>query len=306
MNNNEEKLLIRLSQAAPMLAAIGEELSFTKAADTLNIQQSAVSHRVRSLEQALGITLFERTTRKLVPTEAGLVLCRAAKESQSIWPKALDNLRDLQSNAQIKLSLSSSLAMKWMIPILRHSYSHDLNISLNVSDKPVNFDHEPIDVAIRFGIGPYPGLHSTRLSRCTLQPVASPKLIRTFEQDVKSVVVSHETMLLGDRLGEKDQTQFDWTNYFEGSTYDVEVSDLSVHRFDRADLMLQAAVNGIGVALGRTLLIEQDIKSGFLEKVGPAVTIQSGYWLVCKPSFAESQRYESLCHWLKEEIKQTI
>ncbi|MGF1695402.1 LysR family transcriptional regulator [Vibrio lamellibrachiae] len=305
MNDNQEKLLIRLSQAAPMLAAIGEELSFTKAADTLNIQQSAVSHRVRSLEQALGVTLFERTTRKLVPTEAGLVLCHAAKKSQSIWPKALDKLSELQSTAQIKLSLSSSLAMKWMIPILSHAQSHDINISLNVSDEPVNFDHEPIDVAIRFGTGPYPGLHSTRLSRCSLQPVVSPALMSTFEEDVESLFIGSDTTLLGDRLGEKDRTQFDWKSYFEGTSYDGDVSKLPTHQFDRADLMLQAAINGIGIALGRTLLIEQDIQSGFLKKVGPPVAIQSGYWLVCKPSFAEGQRFESLYQWLKEEIKRT-
>ncbi|MDA0408853.1 LysR family transcriptional regulator [Vibrio alginolyticus] len=305
MNRHPEKLLTRLSQSAPMLAAIGEELNFTKAAEKLNIQQSAVSHRVRSLEKALEITLFERTTRKLALTQAGTILCQAASESESIWPKALDKLEQLHSTEHIGLSLSSSLAMKWLIPILSKADTYDLKISLNVSDEHVNFDHENIDVSIRFGIGPYPGLHSVRLSRCVLQPVVNPSLMKTLNGDINSVLSCGQTTLLTDRLGERDNTNFNWQSYFDKREYSEFTKRNATHQFDRADLMLQAAINGIGIALGRTLLIEHDIKSGFLEKIGVAVNTESEYWLVCKPSFAETKRYKRLVRWLKQEVRQT-
>ena len=75
---NRNKTISKLAQASPMLAAIGEELSFTKAAERLNVDQSAVSHRAKSLEEALGHTLFDRTTRQLRLTEIGEILCHAA------------------------------------------------------------------------------------------------------------------------------------------------------------------------------------------------------------------------------------
>lgn len=306
MNKHQKKLLVRLNQAAPLLVAISEELSFTKAAERLNVQQSAVSHRVRALEQSLGVTLFERTTRKLKHTEAGLIVCQAATTSLAIWPQALDKLASLHTAEQIKLSLPSSLAMKWLIPILGHADSRGLDISLNVSDEHVNFDHENIDAAIRFGIGPYPGLHSVRLSHCKLQPVASPNVISTIGQDIDSFVINDEVSLLADHTGEADNTSFDWQSYLTGiGLNDDSLTNIS-YQFGRADLMLQAAINGLGIGLGRTLLIEQDLESGFLKKMGPSVKIKAGYWLVCKPSFAETKRYEKIYGWLKEEIHHTL
>ncbi len=289
-----------------MLAAIGQEMSFTKAAEKLNVQQSAVSHRVRSLEDVLGVTLFERTTRKLIPTRAGSILCHAAVESESIWPSALNALEQLNSTEQTRLSLSSSLAMKWLIPILNNASAFDLDISLNVSDEHVNFEHDNIDASIRFGAGPYPGLHAERLSRCVLQPVVNTSLMQTFNGDMVSAINSGQAALLTDRVGERDSTNFDWKSYFGDNEFSEELSQVVTHHFDRADLMLQAAINGLGIALGRTLLIEQDIKSGFLQKIGKPVNTKSEYWLVCKPSFAETLRYKRLVQWLKQEIQQTL
>ncbi|MEH6534687.1 MAG: LysR family transcriptional regulator, partial [Photobacterium frigidiphilum] len=86
---SQEETVIRLAQASPLLAAIGEEKSFTKAAERLNVQQSAISHRIRSIEESLELTLFERTTRSFRLTEAGEILCSAAMQSMSAWQPAL-------------------------------------------------------------------------------------------------------------------------------------------------------------------------------------------------------------------------
>ena len=307
MNKSRNDLLLKLAQASPLLAAIGEEKSFTKAAERLNVQQSAVSHRIRALEEALGLTLFERTTRSLRFTEAGKILCSAAIESMSAWQPALDKLERSDSSGSIRLSLPSSLAMKWAVSILPKANAEGLAISLEVRDDLVDLHQGEADVAIRFGVGPYPGLYSIRLAQCQLQPVASPAflerhpILRSTDNDEKGLLAT-DIPLLSDRRGEVDSTEFSWHHYFSQieSTVDRRAPR---HQFDRADLMLQAAISGMGIALGRTLLIESDLEAGFLEKVGPPVSMQSSYWLVCSASFAETKRFERLRRWLSAEIK---
>jgi LysR family glycine cleavage system transcriptional activator len=301
---DRKETITKLVQASPMLAAIGKELSFTKAAERLNVDQSAVSHRTRSLEDALGHTLFDRTTRQLRLTEVGEILCHAAIDAVARWDTALDKLERSRSTNLIQLSLPSSLAMKWLIPALPNAQTNNLNISVDVKEEAVDFQANEADAAIRFGPGPYPGLHSTHLSHCWMQPVASPNYLGD-RTDNAALLTDPETLFLADRRGEIDETEFSWNSYFSntGSIRDDFNPD---YQFDRADLMLQAVIGGMGVGLGRTLLIEGDVAAGYLKAIGSSVRMRSGYWLVCSASFAETNRFERLRDWLKSEIQTTI
>lgn len=303
MNNDQEKLTHRLTQAAPMLAVIAQEVSFTKAAEILGVQQSAVSHRVRSLEKALGLSLFERTTRQLKPTPAGDIVCKAAVQAVALWPQALKQLEQLNISQQVRLSVSSSLAMKWLIPLLAHRSHDDVDVALTVQDDHADFASGMVDAAIRYGAGPYPGLHAVRLCHSQLQPVANPSLAASIKH-IKDLA-DDALELLEDRRGKDDGTGFNWREYFMhlDTAYSTKQHR---YQFDRADLMLQGAINGMGIGLGRTLLIEQDLNAGFIETVGPAVKLQTGYWLVCPASFAQTDRYRDLLRWLKAQIKATL
>ncbi len=301
MDRNES--IAKLVQASPMLAAIGEEISFTKAAERLKVDQSAVSHRIRSLEDALGHTLFDRTTRQLRMTEIGEILCQTAIDSLAGWNTALDKLDRSRSTNLIQLSLPSSLAMKWLIPALPNAQAINLDISVEVKEEAVDFQANEADAAIRFGPGPYPGLHSSHLSHCWIQPVASSNYPGSRSGD-GSLLANSETTFLADRRGETDDTDFSWNYYFSkiGLVKDDFKPD---YQFDRADLMLQAVIGGMGVGLGRTLLVEGDVEAGYLKPVGVSVRMRAGYWLVCSASFAETNRFERLLDWLKSEIQTT-
>ena len=302
MDRNET--IAKLVHASPMLAAIGEELSFTKAAERLNVDQSAVSHRTKSLEGALGHTLFDRTTRQLRLTEVGEILCHAAIDAMARWDTALDKLERSRSTNLIQLSLSSSLAMKWLIPVLPNAQAINLNISVEVKEETVNFQANEADAAIRFGHGPYPGLHSSHLSHCWVRPVVSPIYLGDLSREAL-LLTNPETTFLADRRGEIDDTDFSWNYYF--SNIGLVKDDFKPgYQFDRADLMLQAVIGGMGVGLGRTLLVEGDVEAGYLKAVGSSIRMRSGYWLVCSPSFAETNRFERLRDWLKSEIETTI
>lgn len=303
MNKETDERTAKLVQASPMLAAIGEEMSFTSAATRLNIDQSAVSHRVKSLEASLGRTLFDRTTRCLQLTEAGEILCRAAIDTMTAWTAALDRLDRGRSGNLIQLSLPSSLAMKWLIPILPRANAAGLDIAVEVNENKIGFQGNDADAAIRFGPGPYPGLHSTHLAHCRLQPVAS----RSYLKDLDGGALLRKrsnAVLLADRGGENDETDFNWQHYFPATGLSEEAIEADQH-FDRADLMLQAAIGGMGIGLGRTLLIEADLEAGFLRKVGASAGMRSGYWLVCAPAFAETRRFARLRDWLRTEIRLT-
>lgn len=82
-------------------------------------------------------------------------------------------------------------------------------------------------------------------------------------------------------------------------------NDMTTFQFDRAVLLLQGVISGMGVGLGRTLLIEEDIKAGFLRPVGKPVLLDSSYWLVCSYSFAETERFKLLQKWLKKQVNNT-
>jgi LysR family glycine cleavage system transcriptional activator len=283
--------------------AIAVEMSFTKAAERLGVDQSAVSHRVKSLEDALGHSLFDRTTRTLRLTEVGEILCRAAIDNMASWDTALDKVERSRSTNLIRLSLPSSLAMKWLIPALPNASEINLKISLVVNEETVDLQAKEADAAIRFGPGPYPGLHSTHLCHCWIQPVVSANY--PSGQDDHELLLNDSTMpFLADRRGELDKTDFNWSYYFSkiGTIKNDFNYDL---QFDRADLMLQAAISGVGIGLGRTLLIEADIESGYLKTIGTSIRMRSSYWLVCSSSFAESSRFKKLRDWLNSEVQAT-
>ena len=301
---DRKETIAKLIQASPMLTAISEELNFTKAAERLNVDQSAVSHRTKSLEDALGHTLFDRTTRQLRLTEIGEILCHAAVDTVARWDTALDKLERSRSTNLIQLSLPSSLAMKWLIPALPNAQAKNLNISLEVNEEAVDFLANEADAAIRFGPGPYPGLHSSHLSNCWIQPVVSSNYLGD-QADETALLTDPETIFLADRRGEIDGTEFDWNTYFSNSG-SVRNSFKPDYQFDRADLMLQAVIGGMGVGLGRTLLVEGDVKAGYLKAVGSSIRMRSAYWLVCSASFAETNRFERLRDWLKSEIQVTL
>lgn len=300
--NSDSVLVRRLCQSAALLAAIRQTGSFTAAAECLDLQQSAVSHRVRVLERALDLRLFERTTRRVRPTAAGTLLCDAADATLAAWSRALSAVAARRSAGGLRLSVSSSVAMKWLLPILPRARDAGLDLTIDVSDELAELTAGDADAAIRFGRGPYPGLHSVHLARCALQAVASPAYLPRLG-DLGDLLRHPEVRLLGDRRSESSDTGIGWAAYLQATGVEAMPAG---QLFERTDLVLQAAASGNGLALGRTLLIEADLAAGFLRPVGPPVPVRAAYWLVCPPSSADSDGFVRLASWLKTEAGRTV
>jgi LysR family glycine cleavage system transcriptional activator len=304
MNAGPEDPAVRaLLHAFVLLAAVQRHGSFAAAARELDLDPSAVSHRVRALESELRLKLFERSTRRVTLTRAGAILCDAATRSIGETGRALIAARDLQSARAVRLSVHSSLAMKWLLPRLPAAAAAGLDLSIDVREELVVFEGGEVDAGLRFGAGPYPGLHSTRLARCDLQPVVGAGHPAA-RDDGFDPLADESLTLLSDSGAEKFRTGTTWTDYRRLLGVSGEMSHLVKH-FDRADLMLQAAIGGFGVALGRSLLVEDDIRNGLLVPVGRPVRVASAYWLVTKPELAETASMTALSAWLKEQIRLT-
>ncbi|WP_291727449.1 LysR family transcriptional regulator [Leisingera sp. F5] len=294
-----DTLLPKLIQSSPLLEAIAEEQNFTRAAERLGIEQSAVSHRIKALEKALGVPLFDRTTRRIMPTEAGRILCDAAQHSGSAWRAALTRLHDLKTSRSLRLSVSSSVAMKWVVPALQRAQDSGLDLLVDVDDRLVDLHAGEAKAAIRYGLGPYPGLHSEPLLQAVLLPVSRPGYLGPVP--LQDYCRQPGARLLVDRFGESDGTGFSWQEYFAGRGWDIEF-ERSINAFARADLAIQAAIGGMGIALGRSLLVENDLEAGFLEVVGKQVKSRARYWLVTTPANAATDGYQALRQWVHEEI----
>ena len=194
--------------------------------------------------------------------------------------------------------------MKWLIPRLPDAQRAGIDLSIDVREGLARFDTGDVDVGFRFGPGPYPGLHATRLSKCQIQPVIGasyPGAARLRDTALRDGSVP----LLADRGAEKFRTGTTWKDYWEYLGLDGEGTEPFQH-FDRADLMLQGAIGGLGIALGRSLLIEDDIRQGLLNPIGEPVRVPASYWLVTTAEMAGSDGIRLLGEWLKEQIELTL
>ena len=293
MNNKTEKVL----QSAPHVVAVYDTLSFTRAAERLNVQQSAVSHRIKQLEAQLGYDLFERTTRRLQPTGAGRELAGALEQAVTMISRSIDKIDAGRRSGAIRLSVPSSLAMKWLIPNLESARQAEVDVSLHAQDNVVDLAAGEADAAIRFGRLPATGLHALKLCNVWLRPVASPAYLRGIGDPWSG-------QFIGDRRGEADDTGFSWQAWSTAAGMPPPPRDRITY-FDRADLMLQAAISGAGVGLGRALIVEADVEAGFLRYVGDEVRLDTAYWLVATREVAQTPAFQNLSRWLKREVVRT-
>ncbi|MGI9355563.1 MAG: LysR family transcriptional regulator [Rhizobiaceae bacterium] len=299
MGDNKKLALQKLAAAASLLESVARTESFTEAAQELGIQQSAVSHRIRSLEAVLGFALFTRTTRKVAPTHQGILICRACQVSNEAISSALDQATRVGEVQNTVLSLPSSLAMKWLVPAMKRAQERRLKITLNIDEQLTALGQNGMPhAAIRFGPGPYAGLHTTLLCKCHVMPVAHKRLAKFLRPKTGT-----PSVLLRDITAEEDGTGMTWESYL-GDDYDAARFDLTVS-FSRSDVALQAAISGLGHALGRTLLVENDLDAGLVTLSGPLVAIKSRYWLVTTADFAATSAYERLVGWLHSEVRRS-
>jgi LysR family glycine cleavage system transcriptional activator len=270
--------------------------SFTRAAEELCVTQGAVSHQVKALEAGLGIKLFNRERQRLIITEAGREYLTVLRDSFDRIAVGTERLIQRQSSGVLTVSTSPDFAAKWLVNRLgRFAEAHpgiDLRISATLHH--VDFAREDVDLAVRHGDGGWPGLDVARLSTEQLFAVCSPKLLRGRQRIGKPAdVLKFPLLHLDDRK--------DWTRWLEAAG--VATAELSHGPvLNRASMVIDAAVDGQGIALARTTLAAWDLINGRLVRPLPeTLRLSKTYWIICPKATSALPKIATFRDWLLAE-----
>lgn len=280
--------------------AAASHLSFTRAAEELFVTQAAVSHQIKALEDRLGVQLFNRRGRTLTLTEPAQRFLPAVRDSFDRLSAATDNL--LQANTgTLNVTTLNSFAAMWLVPRLaRFQTRHpDIAVRIHAADQVVDLNRQDYDIAIRYGGGKWPNLSAEKLFNDATYPVCNPAMLEgphplRVPEDLRHFTLLHEEMI-----------DITWAHWLRAAGVDgIDVSKGPT--FSHANMVIQAAVNGQGIALGRGPLIADELASGRL--VRPLQLSLAGsyaHYFVCPEATRASPKVKAFRDWLFEEASRT-
>ena len=272
--------------------------TFTSASEELHVTQSAVSHQLKHLEELWGLQLFQRG-KSLSLTPAGAALAPIVREFFMNLEATLADLREQKGRVRLKVSTTYSLALKWLLPRLpslaqRHP---EILVTLDSSDKIINFSSAEADVAIRLGNGNYPALYSEFLFREQIFPVASPDLLKRFGRPHTPAELLRYPLLMRDGADLVPK----WEVWFQHVGLAIAPLKESV-RFADTNMTIEAALLGQGIALARSGHVESELSGGSLVRLFD-VPFPSpvAYYFVCPKGIESQPHIVSFRDWLMQE-----
>ena len=269
--------------------------SFTRAAQELSVTQGAVSHQVKALEATLGIKLFNRERQRLVVTEAGRDYLAVVRDALDRIAAGTERLMQRQSAGVLTISTSPDFAAKWLVYRLgRFAENHpEIDLRVSAAAHHVDFAREDVDVAVRHGDGKWPGLDVVRLCAERLFPVCSPKLVAGRNR------IAAASDLLKFPLLRLDDWKT-WTKWFAAAGVVDPVAHGPV--LNRASMLIDAAVDGQGIALARTALAAWDLINGRLVRpIDVSLRMSNTYWIVCPKATSSVPKIATFRKWLLAE-----
>jgi LysR family glycine cleavage system transcriptional activator len=283
--------------ALPSFEAAARHLSFSRAAEELNVTHGAVSRAIKTLEEQLGVLLFERATRSVRLTVVGEPYARAVREALDRLAVATATATDRHSNATLNVSTSDGFAGKWLVPRLYrfHRAQGDIDVRVSTTGDLTNFLGDGIDIAIRYGGGTYPGLTSEFLTDEEIFPVCSPKLLEDPDalrtpEDLRRHTLIHDAYPIG------------WADWLSRAGIDG-VDPRNGLTFDSATFALESAVQGEGVAMGRSMLVSADLASGRLVRpFAQALKAVASFHVVYPPDAIRQRKVKAFRDWLFAEM----
>ncbi|MBL8836383.1 MAG: transcriptional regulator GcvA [Alphaproteobacteria bacterium] len=270
--------------------------SFTRAAEELCVTQGAVSHQVKALEAELGIKLFNRERQRLVITDAGREYLNVVRDALDRIALGTERLVQRQSAGVLTVSTSPDFAAKWLVHRLgRFAEAHpEIDLRVSASLHHVDFAREDVDLAVRHGDGRWPGLDAVRLSPERLFAVCSPALMAGRGRVTSPADVLRFPLLRLD-------TDEGWTRWLEAAGLDA-VAPTRGPTLNRESMLIDAAVDGQGIALARTTLAAWDLlNKRLIRPLAVTLPLAKCYWIVCPKATAGLPKIALFRDWLLAE-----
>jgi LysR family glycine cleavage system transcriptional activator len=300
--------------------AAARHLSFKMAAMELHVSPTAVSHQIRTLEDYLQVRLFRRLHRALELTEDARAALPKLRDGFQCLVEAVEALRRKESIRILSISAAPAFVTKWLVPRLQRFVARHPDIDVRIAAtmhsvdgrhaeagamaEPADIRDEAPDVEIRFGTGHYPGSRVDKLLSVCVTPVCSPRLLQGEHALRGPEDLRHHTLLHDDALRLHDE-QAEWAAWLNRAGVKNVDATRGPH-FSHAALALDAAADGLGVALTMDTLAAADLATGRL--IAPfelRVPVSSAYYVVCQEARANQPHIAAFREWLLAEAGAT-
>lgn len=287
--------------------AAARHLSYVAAADELSVTPAAVGNLVRGLEATVGVELFHRSQAgpaRLELTEAGQAVLPELQAGFDHLSVAFERLKASREQITISITVPPAFADKWLLPRMEnfaiHYPSYDLRI--DTSGRLVDFAAERMDVGIRYGGGRWPGLVAAFLLRDSFFPVCSPTLLQG-EHPLRGPEDLQNHTLIHDRSMASESAFPTWRTWLQAAGFPKINCERGLQINDSA-AAYQAAINGSGVALGRTTLVALDLAAGRLVRpFGEALDCELAYYLVHRSKADSDPGIIAFKNWIFAEAQ---
>jgi len=275
------------------LEAASRHRSYSRAANELAVTHGAVSHQVRRLEAELGARLFERRGNTMIPTPEAQRLSGEVERALDILREAVSEFDAAAERDPLVVSIDTQFAMRWLPPRLPRLLGDPAGerIEIRVEERCADFVTDGVDVGVRYGAGDWEGVNAERLFNETLFPVCTAEVaadlpIRGSEDLLEAPLLHH-----GHRP---------WRLWFDA--HGLPEPPRQGLQFEDSTMLIEAAAQGLGVALARDVLIETDLKTGRLVRpLDGCVPSEFGFFVVWRADSRKRARIQALCDWLSAE-----
>ncbi len=277
-------------------------LSFSKAADELNVTPGAISQQIRTLEEFLDIKLFKRLNRIIILTDAGQLFLPLLAEGFARITEAVELVRKRQHNVPLTITAPPSFISKWLIPRLAkfHSLYPDIDVRIDASNRLVDFVREDIDVGIRFGTDEFSDLNSVYLFCFDLIPVCSPDLLKQGQGLSSPQDLAHYTLLHND-YDDVDSSWPDWDMWLATAGVDSIDASRGIF-FNQSEMIMDAALEGQGVALVASVMAAGEIAAGrLIQPFETRLPVRLSYAIVTTEQKANSPKVSAFRDWVLAE-----
>jgi LysR family transcriptional regulator, glycine cleavage system transcriptional activator len=277
--------------ALRVFESAGRHGNFSRAPEELHLTHGAISHQIKSLEHSLGTVLFRRGRRGVSLTSQGAAFAAVLHDALDRIARGVAALRGPRA---LTVSVLPAFATHWLIPRLADFQARhpDIDVNIRANQQLVDFTQDDVDLAIRYGPGSWPGLSATQLLSEHVFAVCSPhfaggRLPRNLPELAAAALLHSPAQ--------------PWEAWFRAVG-----ANPPAHRrgpsFSETGLVLRAAIDGLGIALARSVLVQPELDSGLLVRVLPhSVPAAFAYYLV-RPENAEiSPNLAVLCEWLQAQ-----